>query len=220
MQRGIAVFGGTFDPVHIGHLRSAIEVAEYLGLASVRLMPASQPGHRDTPLCPLEQRLEMLRLAIAKEPLLEIDERECNRPGPSYMIDTLVSLRGEFGSEVPVILALGVDSFLTLSEWYRWQEIIEFAHILVLDRPGWDNMSEDVVPGLVQILDQREVHTRTPLLETASGSVLRISLTQLNISASQIRALVANGRSVRFLLPDAVADFIQENGIYKSITNE
>lgn len=220
MQRGIAIFGGTFDPVHVGHLRSAIEVAEYLGLASVRLMPASQPGHRDTPLCPLEQRLEMLRLAVAKEPLLEIDERECNRPGPSYMVDTLVSLREELGPEVPVILALGVDSFLTLSEWYRWQEIIGLAHILVLNRPGWDNMLQGMVPGLVQLLNQREVHISTPLLETPCGSVLRISLTQLNVSASQIRQSILNGRSVRYLLPDAVADFIQENGIYESVTNE
>jgi nicotinate-nucleotide adenylyltransferase len=216
MQRGIAVFGGTFDPVHLGHLRSAIEVAEYLQLASVRLIPASQPGHREPPLCPLEQRLEMLRLAVSNEPLLQIDERECNRPGPSYMVDTLISLREEFGLEAPVILALGVDSFLTLPEWHRWEEIIGLAHILVLDRPGWDSMPEEMLPGLVQLLNQSEVQTGVPLQEAPSGSVLRISLTQLNISASQIRQSVANGRSVRYLLPDAVTDYIHKNGIYVS----
>lgn len=219
MRRGIAVFGGTFDPVHMGHLRSAIEVAEYLELASVRLIPASQPAHREPSVCTLEQRLEMLRLAVAKEPLLEIDERECNRPGPSYMVDTLASLREEFGSAVPVVLALGVDSFLTLSEWYRWEEIINLAHILVLDRPGWDNLLEEMVPDLARLLHECEVHARAPLLETPSGSVLRISLTQLNISASQIRQFVANGRSVRYLLPDLVADFILKNGVYKSGTD-
>jgi nicotinate-nucleotide adenylyltransferase len=136
------------------------------------------------------------------------------------MVDTLVSLRNEFGPEIPVILALGVDSFLTLADWYRWEEIIGLAHILVLNRPGWDNAPEAMPPGLVQLLQQREVSSKVPLLETPFGSVLRTSLTQLNISASQIRQFVANGLSVRYLLPDAVADFILENGIYKSLTNE
>lgn len=219
MSRGIAVFGGTFDPVHLGHLRSAIEVAEYLELASVHLLPASQPAHREPPSGSLEQRLAMLKLAVCEEPLLEIDERECNRPGPSYMVDTLASLREEFGSDVPVILILGIDSFLTLAEWVRWEEIINLAHILVLDRPGWDNRLEGMLPELKRLLNECEVHTRAPLLETPSGSVLRISLTQLNISASQIRQFVAKGRSVRYLLPDAVADFILKNRVYKSGTD-
>jgi nicotinate-nucleotide adenylyltransferase len=215
MRQGIAVFGGTFDPVHIGHLRSAVEVAEYLELSSVRLVPASQPAHRNSPRCPLEQRLEMLRLAVLNEPLLQIDERECYRPGPSYMVDTLASLRDEFGAGIPVILVLGVDSFLTLADWFRWEEIIGLAHILVLNRPGWDNVPEEMQPGLVQLLHQSEVQSKVPLLEAPFGSVLRTSLTQLNISASQIRRFVKNGRSVRYLVPSAVLDFILENGIYK-----
>ena len=220
MRQGIAVFGGTFDPVHMGHLRSAMEVAEYLELASIRLIPASRPAHRDSPLCPLEQRLEMLRLAVAEEPMLQIDERECHRPGPSYMVDTLVSLRQEFGPEMPVTLALGVDSFHTLADWYRWEEIIGLAHILVLSRPGWDDMPEGMLPGLVQLLKQSEVQSKVTLQETPCGSLLWTSLTQLNISASQIRQFVADGRSVRYLAPDAVVDFILKNGLYRSVTNE
>ena len=217
MQRGIAIFGGTFDPIHVGHLRSAIEVAEYLELDSVRLVPASQPAHRATPSCSLEQRLQMLRLAVDNESLLQIDDRECNRSGPSYMVDTLFSLRDEFGSEVPVILVLGADSFYTLTDWYRWEEIISLAHILVLNRPGWEDTRTRMAQRLAGFLSEREVYSRAELLEHPSGGVLRTSLTQLNISASQIRQCVAEGRSVKYLLTDTVADFILKNGIYKAV---
>jgi nicotinate-nucleotide adenylyltransferase len=136
------------------------------------------------------------------------------------MVDTLVSLREEFGSETPVILVLGIDSFLTLVDWYRWQEVTDLAHILVLGRPGWESGPAQMVPLLVQLLKKNEVQSKVPLLETPSGRVHRASLTQLSISASQIRQFVASGRSVRYLLPKAVAEFIREHGIYRPVTNK
>lgn len=216
MQSGLAVFGGTFDPVHFGHLRSAVEVADFLQLDSVCMLPASQPAHRESPLCSSEQRLAMLRLAVAEESLLKIDERECQRQGPSYMVDTLASLRAEHGADKPIVLVLGIDSFLTLPQWYRWQDIIGLAHILVLDRPGWDSNSDASSPALLHLLQEHEVNDKSLMLNSAQGCVLRTGLTQLNISASQIRQFIANGQSVRYLVPDSVVSFISNNGIYST----
>jgi nicotinate-nucleotide adenylyltransferase len=220
MLSGIAVFGGTFDPVHFGHLRSAIEVAEFLSLKSVRLIPASHPAHRGSPLSTSEQRLQMLKLAVAEESALEVDDRECRRTGPSFMVDTLASLRAEFGSDQPLILVLGIDSFLTLAEWYKWQRIIQLAHILVLNRPGWDHRNYDPDPELNKLLKDREVFTRESLLVEPSGKILRINLSQLEISATGIRQAVANQQSIRYLVPDAVLEYISNNGIYAVDQNE
>ena len=133
----IGIFGGTFDPVHFGHLRPALDVKQALGLREMRLIPCFSPPHRQQPVANPGQRLTMLRAAVGEEPELLVDNREMKREGVSYMVDTLSSLREEFGDE-PLCLVLGSDAFLQLDGWHRWREIIELAHIVVTHRPGWE----------------------------------------------------------------------------------
>jgi len=137
-RRKIGIFGGTFDPIHIGHLRMALELKEQLGLDEMRLLPCHQPPHRDAPQVSSVQRVEMLRIALQDCPELQLDERELLRDKPSYTYDTLMELRAELGSEVSLVLCMGEDAFAGLPTWYRWQELIRLAHLVVIARPGWN----------------------------------------------------------------------------------
>ena len=199
-MRAIAVLGGTFDPVHIGHLRVAWEAAEALD-ADVRLMPAQVPPHRPPPVASAQQRVRMLQLALAGQDRLTLDTRELARPGPSYTFDTLQSLRKEFGNARALILLLGADAFAGLSSWHRWRELFELAHVVVLTRPGhvaaWPaELAAAAVP--------RRVESAQQLSAAPAGRVLELAVTPLEISASHVRALLAAGREPRWLLPEAV----------------
>lgn len=206
----IGIFGGTFDPVHFGHLRMAYEVLEDLALAEVRLIPCHIPPHRARPQLGSDRRLELLRLAVADVPGLLVDDRELRRDGPSYTVDTLEQLRGEFSGR-SLCLILGMDSFLGLPSWHRWQELAELANLIVLDRPG------SVLPKqgeLAEWLAPRRIDAPTRLGTTSAGTVYFHPVTQLDISATQIRRLLASGRPPRFLMPDAVWRQIAEAGLY------
>jgi nicotinate-nucleotide adenylyltransferase len=196
----IAILGGTFDPVHIGHLRVAWEAAEALN-AQVRLVPAQQPPHRPPPVASAAQRVRMLQLALAGQQRLTLDTRELDRPGPSYTFDTLHSLREEFGDSRPLILLLGADAFGGLPTWHRWPELFDLAHIVVLTRPGhraaWPAELSDLVAT-------RRVESAHRLSETAGGHVFELAVTPLEISASQVRAMLAHGRDPHWLLPEAL----------------
>jgi nicotinate-nucleotide adenylyltransferase len=218
MQQAIVILGGTFDPVHVGHLRSAIEVAEFLGVEQVRLVPANNPAHRSAPACSPEQRLKMLQLATANEPKLLVDSREYLRSGPSYMVETLISLRQEFGETIPVILVLGMDAFLDLSGWYRWLEIPELAHLLLLARPG-NSGKEKASDELQHFLERREVKCKTLLLKDSCGSILVARLSQIDVSASYIRNAIRQNKSIRYLVPDPVFEFIKDHKIYRPTGN-
>jgi nicotinate-nucleotide adenylyltransferase len=198
--QAIALLGGTFDPVHIGHLRVAWEAAEALN-AQVRLMPAQQPPHRPAPVASAAQRVRMLQLALAGQQRLTLDTRELDRPGPSYTFDTLRSLREEFGDARPLILLLGADAFAGLPTWYRWRELFELAHVGVLTRPGHSAAWQ---PELADLVAARRVETAQPLSATAAGHVFELAVTALEISASQIRALLMRERDPRWLLPEAL----------------
>lgn len=207
------VFGGTFDPVHNGHLRSALELREALGLDEIRMIPAALPPHRDPPCASGAQRLAMLRLATAGCRGLIPDDRELLRGGTSYMVDTLGSLREELGAGAALCLILGRDAFSGLRSWRNWERLIELAHIVVVERPG---ALEDFEPELKAWLsDVLSEQPEDELQRRSHGSVFRIQLTQLEISATHIRALVEAGRSARFLLPDAVLDYVERNGLYR-----
>lgn len=130
----IGIYGGTFNPIHYGHLRTAIEVREIFGLDELRLLPCAQPAHRATPEVSSEQRLQMLQLAISEAPELQIDTRELERAGISYMVDTLAAIRAEV-RQVPIMLFIGMDAFNGLTSWHRWQELFDYAHIVVMTRP-------------------------------------------------------------------------------------
>jgi nicotinate-nucleotide adenylyltransferase len=201
-MRAIAVLGGTFDPVHIGHLRVAWEAAEALD-AQVRLIPAQVPPHRSPPVASAAQRVQMLRFALQGQERLVLDTRELEREGPSYTFDTLRSLRDEFGAEQPLILLLGADAFAGLPSWHRWRELFELAHIVVLTRPGHALMWAEELAASVAPRRVASAHT---LRDTPAGCVFELAVTPLEISASQVRALLASGRDPRWLLPDALCE--------------
>ncbi|PKM45740.1 MAG: nicotinic acid mononucleotide adenylyltransferase [Gammaproteobacteria bacterium HGW-Gammaproteobacteria-1] len=210
-MRPIGILGGTFDPVHFGHLRPALELLETLGLAEVRLIPCGQPPHRSPPRAAAAARLAMLELALAGQPGLRVDTRELERPGPSYMVDTLASLRAELGP-TPLCLLLGTDALLGLPGWHRWQELVQLAHLVVMHRPGWE-LSAAPAP-LAQLLAAQRVQDPAALTAQPAGAILFQPVTQLEISATAIRAMIAAGHSPRYLLPEAVWEWIRANELY------
>lgn len=208
----IAVLGGTFDPIHDGHLRPALELFEDLDLAEIRFIPAGQPPHRDQPIASAKQRLTMLKLAVAGQAGFVVDERELYREGPSYMVDTLQSLRSELGDR-PLCLVLGMDAFEGLPNWHCWEEIPDLAHLLVIHRPGSGLPLSEV---LGELLGERKLHHAEALQEKPAGGILFHPVTQLDVSATRIREILAQGRSPRYLVPDQVWSYICEQGLYRS----
>lgn len=208
----MGVFGGTFDPVHYGHLRSALELVERLQLEQLRLMPSAQPPLRAAPQCSAAHRAAMVELAIAGEPRLACDPRELSRTGKSYTIDSLVELRQEVGAQSGLCMVLGCDAVLDITHWHRWQELLDWAHIVVIARPGWQ------LPGTGEVarwLHARRVEDSSALREQPAGCIAIEELRPLAISSTEIRALLAAGRSARYLLPQAVLDYIQDHKLYR-----
>lgn len=197
----LAIFGGTFDPVHLGHLSVAWEAAELLD-AEVRLLPASVPPHRVPPLASAAQRVAILRAALHGQSRLTIDTRELDRDGPSFTIDTLHELRAEQG-ERPLVLLLGADAFAGLVSWHRWRELFEAAHVGVLSRPG---VSSDLPGELEHEVAGRRIVDAASLRALPAGKVIELVVTPLEISATRIRELLAAGRDPRYLLPAGLFD--------------
>lgn len=213
----IGIFGGTFDPVHYGHLRSALEVSEIAGLSEIRFIPSQRPPHRGTPGATPRQRLEMLKTALDKAPpSFQIDTREMERSGPSFMVDTLRSLRHDIGLR-PMALILGADAFRGLEGWHQWPELFDLAHILIMQRPG---ESSDWPQALAAIFKEREAFGIPSLHERPQGLIASIRVTPLAISASQIRCLLSAGKSVRFLTPDSVIERIETWRLYGTGENQ
>jgi nicotinate-nucleotide adenylyltransferase len=201
MKRPLAIFGGTFDPVHLGHLSVAWEAAELLD-ADVQLMPASVPPHRPAPIANAPQRAAMLRAALQEQSRLTLDTRELERSGPSYTIDTLIELRAEQGDR-PLVLLIGADAFAGLPTWHRWRELFDVAHIGVLSRPG----VEAAVPDALAVeVAARFVADVAVLHSLPAGKLIELAVTPLEISATRIRELLAAGRDPRYLLPCGLFD--------------
>jgi len=200
-MKPLALFGGTFDPVHLGHLSVAWEAAELLD-AEVRLLPASVPPHRAPPVASAAQRVAILRAALQGQKRLALDTRELERHGPSYTIDTLHELRAEQGDR-PLVLLLGADAFAGLASWHRWRELFDVAHIGVLDRPG---VCATLPDELEREVSGRRVDRAEPLHQSPAGKVIALAVTPLEISATRIRELLAAGREPRYLLPSGVFD--------------
>ncbi|MCC6295582.1 MAG: nicotinate-nucleotide adenylyltransferase [Pseudomonadales bacterium] len=207
----IGLFGGTFDPVHIGHLRTAVELREALGLKRVLLVPSARPPHRAPPRASAAQRFAMLAAAIGDEPGLVADDRELRRDGPSYTIDTLAELRAELGSDVALCLCLGMDALAGLASWHRWREFTDLAHLVVVARPGWQAPASGPV---AEWLAARWVRHPAALQAAAHGRALLRELTLLPVSSSQVRADLAAGRSVRYLVPDAALAYLHRHQLY------
>lgn len=210
MAKKVGILGGTFDPIHIGHLRGAIEVAESLGLDELRLIPSARPPHRRAPSASAVQRLAMVELAVAGVPPLLADDRELQRLQPSYTIDTLVSLRRELAPDDQLFLLLGWDAFAGLPSWHLWQQLLNHCHLLVLQRPDAETA---LAPQLQAWLAAHQVET-IAALTGPSGRVGLIQQTPLAVSASHIRQLLGSGKSARFFVPDAVLAYIHAQGLY------
>lgn len=203
----LGVFGGTFDPIHYGHLRLAEDMADALGLERVLFIPAGQPPHRDVPRTAARHRLEMVRRAIAGNPRFTVDAREVERASPSYTVVTLTALRAELGAERPLWLLLGADAFLGLPTWHDWRRLFELANLAVATRPG--AALADALPAELKA----ELGRRQDVTGPAGGVWLR-DTPPLDISATLIRDTLARHRSARYWLPDAVLDYIQEHTLY------
>jgi nicotinate-nucleotide adenylyltransferase len=203
----IGIFGGTFDPIHYGHLRPAQEAVQKLALAELRFIPAAQPPHRPPPLASAAQRLAMVELAIRGLPGLRADDRELQRGGSSYTVLTLESLRAELG-KTPLCLLIGADQFRSFETWHRWQEIPALAHLVVLNRPG-------TLFGALPVWARARVCEDFRFLrEAPAGQLAFLSVSPQDISATRIRAALARGESVQGLLPEAVLDYIRINQVY------
>ncbi len=194
--RPLGVFGGTFDPVHLGHLSVAWEAAELLG-AEVCLVPANVPPHRPAPMASAAERVAMLRVALRGQDRLTLDTRELERSGPSYTVDTLAELRAEVGQRALVLL-VGADMFVQLPAWHRWRELFALAHVGVLSRPG---VGAQLPVALERELQARRLADLGALAHLPAGRIVQLEVTPLEISATRVRALLAAGRDPRYLLP-------------------
>ncbi|MES9992448.1 MAG: nicotinate-nucleotide adenylyltransferase [Candidatus Thiodiazotropha sp.] len=208
----IGVFGGTFDPIHFGHLRTALDVMQGLGLEEVRFIPLHGAVHRDQPATAAEQRLEMVRLATRHQKGFVVDDREIKRAGDSYTVETLASLRQELPKQ-SLCLLLGMDAFNGFADWYRPDKILALAHLVVMHRPGEVAPTD---PRMRQLVDDSRVYSADQLTVKGHGAILFQPVTQLDISASHLRNLLAQGLSPRFLLPEAVLQHIDNNGLYRA----
>lgn len=221
-HHAIGVLGGTFDPIHFGHLHMAEELGEALDLAEVRFIPAGQPPHRAALSTPATHRLAMVRLAVADNPRFRVDAREIEQRRTSYSVDTLTDLRRELGANQALWLLLGADAFLGLPTWKDWRQLFELANIAVAHRPGYTLLNSDA-PGteLRQELARRLVNAAPspfslpPLHNTTPfGNIALCPLTPLDISATCLRNSLQAGRSVRYLTPGCVTDYIQQHQLY------
>lgn len=211
----IGIFGGTFDPVHLGHLRLAEEMAESLGLDHVRFIPAGMPPHRIRPRTAAAHRLAMVRIATADNPRFRVDQREVQLPHVSYTVDTLYSLRAELGNTQPICLLLGADAFLGLSSWHNWRELFALTHITIAHRPGFPQSTwKDAMPEILREEVETRMANADDINHCAAGLIVTRPITALDISATHIRDTLRAGRNPRYLLPDAVLDYIYTEQLY------
>jgi nicotinate-nucleotide adenylyltransferase len=207
----IGIFGGTFDPIHFGHLRTAFELLQALRLSEMRFMPAGNPPHRDTTVATAEQRLAMVTAATQGQAGFVVDDREIRRAGLSYSVDTMRTLRADFPDR-PLCLIVGMDAFLGLPKWHQWRELLELAHLVVAHRPGWRAPS---MGPLGELLVDRGTGRIGDLHETRAGCIYIHAVTQLEISSTEVRKLISAGRDPRYLMPDPVRAIIEQTGCYQ-----
>jgi len=206
----IGLFGGTFDPLHYGHLRTAFELWQALRLSEVRFMPTGSPPHREQPHVPAQLRLAMVQAAVADQSAFVVDDREVRRTGVSYSVDTLTELRQEY-PERSLCLLLGMDAFLGLPNWHRWRELLDLAHVIVAHRPGW---RAPTMGPLGEVMVDRGTGSVRDLHEQRGGRIYVHAVTQLEISSTDLRQLIAAGHDPRYLVPEEVRRIIRETKCY------
>jgi nicotinate-nucleotide adenylyltransferase len=211
----LGILGGTFDPIHFGHLRLGIEAMDALGLSVVRIIPAGVPPHRAPPAASAQARLDMVRLAVAAEPRFMIDESEATSPAPSYTVDTLARLRGELGNDPSLCLLLGADAFAGLAAWSRWRQLFELAHLGVASHAGRPFDASALPAELAEEYSARRCDSAPALRNAPCGRIVNFAMSEIDISASSIRQKIARGESPDDLLPNAVLDYIDTNHLYR-----
>ena len=214
-KKAIGILGGTFDPIHFGHLRLAEEMLELANLQHIRFIPTGTPPHRAVPQVSAQHRSAMVQLAIADQATFVLDTREVERATPCYTVDTLQELRAELGAAQPLCLLMGGDAFLQLHTWHQWEQLFELAHIVVGYRPGFTLVDRihTATPALQKHYQQR-LCAADALSQQPSGGIVELAIPKLEISATLIRSRVAEKRSIRYLLPNAVADYIHQHHLY------
>lgn len=205
--------GGSFDPVHIGHLRVALEAIETLGLEGVRWIPSGAPGHRGAPEATASDRLAMLGLACQDEPRFQIDPAELDLDEPTFTINSLKRLRSELGAQHALVMLIGMDNLLKLHTWRDWQSLFEYAHFAVAQRPGYELKIEALDPNLRSVYQDRVGDLSA--LSAPSGHILHFESLALPISSSDIRARLKRGGSIRYLVPEPVRRFIEARQLYR-----
>lgn len=209
----LGLLGGTFDPVHFGHLRLAEEALERLSLARIRWIPSGHPGHRGAPAAGAAERIDMLKLALAGHPRFDLDVADAWPKLPLYTVHTLERVRAELGRQLPLVLIIGADQLQAFNAWHEWRRLFDLAHVAVAERPGYPAAGKALPEEVAAECARRSV--APPQFATrAAGGVARFPMTALDISASDCREAIATGRSVRYLLPDAVLDYIGSHRLY------
>lgn len=211
----IGILGGTFDPIHFGHLRLAEEMLELAHLRQILFIPTGTPPHRDAPQVSAQHRSAMVQLAIADQSAFVLDNREIMRTAKCYTVDTLRELRAELGAAQPLCLLMGGDAFLQLHTWHEWEQLFDLAHIVVGFRPGY-TLVERIHSATEKLRDhyQRRSCTVAALSQQPCGGIVELAIPKLEISATLIRSRVAENRSIRYLLPNTVADYIHQHHLY------
>jgi nicotinate-nucleotide adenylyltransferase len=208
--KSIGILGGMFDPVHFGHLRTALAALQDFSLDEVRLVPCHHPVHKEEPIAAAQHRIAMLHKATKSEKGLVVDQRECMRPGQSYMVETLESLRNEYPND-RLFLLLGADAFNKLDGWKLWKQLFELAHIIVITRPGWEINPTKAVK---KFCEDRTVSSFSKIGMKKNGKVLVYSFTPLMIASSDIRDLLKDNKSARYLIPNKVINYIKKHKLY------
>jgi nicotinate-nucleotide adenylyltransferase len=210
----IGILGGTFNPIHLGHLHLANQLQTKLGFDSICFMPAALPALKDKPNVTAEQRAEMVKIAIANQPHFSLDTRELSRAGTSYTIETLISLREELGDEVSICWLMGFDAFANLDAWHRWQELLNKAHLIVVKRPHSSDLS-NLNAEVKTLLEKHETKNVEEVKKQAYGKILIQEIAALDISSTEIREKIAHDKDVRSMVPEALLIYIQQHQLYR-----
>lgn len=216
--KGVGILGGTFDPIHNGHLRLGWEAKMQLGLDEVRLIPCHIPPHRNTPHSNSEHRLAMAKQACENVPGFVVDDWEIKRTTPSYSVETLTYLRQQVGDSTPLIFLMGMDAFCQFSHWHEWEQILNLAHLWVAHRPGSHTPSKD--SDEFELLQALHVESPQGLLRQPAGLIHVYNTTALDISSTQLRNDIERGQDPRFLIPDSVWHYINQNSLYNVVNSD
>lgn len=211
LTKPIGILGGTFDPIHNGHLHIANEIFLHLNLQTIHLIPCYKPVHRNLPLASAPDRLAMVKLAVADQAGLIADDREIIRGGPSYMIDTLHSLRQDF-PRTPLCLIMATDAFQYFDKWKNWQEIADIAHLVVVNRNDYPSPN---VTALKTLLEKKQSKNPRVLKQTLGGHIYLMQIPKLDVSGTEIRRLITHGGNPEGMLPEAVLSYIQTHHLYR-----